>query len=195
MTVYVAGFPANSEIDYRVGQSGEDFSVVYDGTVGSDGSTNQTITIPSDAANGEYWVVQVITTSLANVTAVNSHTIYISDTSTTTYTSYYARVSVSATQAAVGGSVTVSVSGFPANTEIDYRLGEQGQDFSVVYDGTTNAERRLQSNNHHSLWRGGGRILGCQSGNYRLEGHNPGYLSHHIHHQLANSHLLSFRVE
>ncbi len=138
VTVYASGFPANSEIDYRVGQMGANFSVIYDGTVGSDGTSNQTIIIPSDAVNGEYWVVEVITTSLANVTAVNSHSIYIADTTYTSYTSY-ARVSLSTTQAVVGGSVTVYVSGFPANSEIDYRVGKQGADFSVVYDGTINS--------------------------------------------------------
>lgn len=135
VTVYASGFPANSEIDYRVGVRGEDYSVVYDGTVGSAGTSSQTITIPSDANVGEYWVVEVITTSLANEVKVYSPSIYIGAYYTyTTYTGY-ARVSVSATQADVGDEVTVSVSGFPANCEIDYRLGVKGENFSVVYDG------------------------------------------------------------
>jgi protein involved in polysaccharide export with SLBB domain len=138
VVVYVSGFPAYAEIDYRVGLLGEDFTDIYDGTVAANGTDSQTITIPDDAEKGEYWVVEVVTTSLADEIAVKSHSIYISQyNSTTTYTySGYARVSLSATRVAVGDDVTVYVSGFPAYAEIDYRVGLQGEDFSVVYDGT-----------------------------------------------------------
>jgi hypothetical protein len=136
VTVYVSGFPANSEIDYRVGKQGENFSVAYDGTVGSDGATHQTITIPSSANEGEYWVVHVLTTSQTNEVEVYSYPIYINYTSITGY----ARVSLSTTRADVGGTVTVYVSGFPANSQIDYRVGKQGQNFSVVYDGTVGSD-------------------------------------------------------
>jgi len=79
ITVYVRGFPANSYIDYRVGEEEEDYSVVYDGTVGSDGTDSITITIPNDADEGEYWVVLVTTTSQRDGVEAVSPTIYIDD--------------------------------------------------------------------------------------------------------------------
>jgi LysM repeat protein len=77
VTVYVRGFPANSEIDYRVGRQGEDPEDVYDGSVGADGTTSETITLPEDLEEGEYWVVQVKTTSQKDGVTVTSHAIYI----------------------------------------------------------------------------------------------------------------------
>jgi LysM repeat protein len=132
VTVYVSGFPANAEIDYRVGIYGEVYSEVYDGTVASNGTANQTITLPSSAVHGEYWVVKVATTSLANEVAVTSPTIYIGTTTSSTSYTYTARVSLSATSIAAGGNVVVYVKGFPANAEIDYRVGLRGEDFSLV---------------------------------------------------------------
>lgn len=79
VTVYVRGFPANSYIDYRVGESGEDYVSVYDGTVDEDGEASETITIPSSADEGEYWVVLVTTTSQKECVDVSSPTIYITD--------------------------------------------------------------------------------------------------------------------
>jgi LysM repeat protein len=134
--VSVSGFPAYSQIDYRVGIQGEDPTLFYDGTITSSGTDSQTITIPDDAAVGEYWVVDVITTSIKDVVEVKSHTIYIGTTyASTTYTGY-ARVSLSKTQTTAGSSVTVTVNGFPAYSEIDYRVAQQGEDPSVIYDGT-----------------------------------------------------------
>jgi hypothetical protein len=62
LTVYVRGFPANSNIDYRIGQEGSNWTTAYDGKVGSDGTTSLSITIPSSASKGDYWVVHVLTT-------------------------------------------------------------------------------------------------------------------------------------
>jgi hypothetical protein len=134
--VSVSGFPAYAQIDYRVGIQGEDATLFYDGTIESNGTDSQTISIPDDAGIGEYWVVQVITTSVKDVVDVTSHTIYIGTTyASTTYTGY-AQVSLSKTQATAGSTVTVTVSGFPAYSEIDYRVAHQGNDPSVIYDGT-----------------------------------------------------------
>ena len=135
LTIYVSGFPAKAEIDYRVGKLGEDYSLVYDGTVGSDGTTSKTITIPVTAVSGEYWVVQVLTTSLLDVVTVSSHSIYITNTYVPPYTGDL-QVSLSSTQAHAGDAVIVYVRGFPANAEIDLRVGEQGKNPSVIYDGT-----------------------------------------------------------
>jgi LysM repeat protein len=136
ITVYVSGFPVNVDIDYRVYRSGQAFSTIYDGTTSSTGIASQAITIPSDAEKGEYWYVQVVTTELASATQVTSHWIYIG--SYNPYTSYtgYAQVSLSATTVTADSEITVTVKGFPAYAEIDYRVGKQGSAFSEVYDGT-----------------------------------------------------------
>jgi LysM repeat protein len=136
VSVYVSGFPVNTEIDYRLGRQGESFSVVYDGKTTASGTASQVITIPTVANIGEYWVVQVITTSLANVVSVTSHTIYVGAYSPYTPPSWYAWVSLSTTQAKAGDTVNVGVHGFPAKSEIDYRVGKLGASFSLVYDGT-----------------------------------------------------------
>jgi LysM repeat protein len=62
VTVYVHGFTADASIDYRVYKSGQAYSKAYDGTVGSDGNTSLTITVPSSAVKGETWYVLVTTT-------------------------------------------------------------------------------------------------------------------------------------
>lgn len=79
VTVYVSGFPADSWIDYRVGEEDEEYSVVYDGTVGSDGTDSITITIPDEADEGEYWIVVVTTTSQKVGVEAVSPMIYIED--------------------------------------------------------------------------------------------------------------------
>jgi LysM repeat protein len=79
VTVSVTGFPANSWIDYRVGEEDEDYTDVYDGTVSKNGTDSQVITIPFDADDGEYWVVRVMTTSQKNGVDVTSSRIYIDD--------------------------------------------------------------------------------------------------------------------
>ena len=140
VTVYVSGFPAGAEIDYRVGIQGEAYTEIYDDTVSSTGTASETITLPASAEKGEYWVVQVITTSLSSVVSVTSHWIYITDPSTTiTYTGS-AGVSLSATRGVAGDDIVVYVKGFPANAEIDYRVGKQGADYSAIYDGTVGSD-------------------------------------------------------
>ena len=79
ITVYITGFPANADVDYRVGQSGKSYSVVYDGTTDGNGTDEIEITIPSDADKGEYWVVLVTTTSHKEGVQVTSARIYIDD--------------------------------------------------------------------------------------------------------------------
>lgn len=77
VTVYVAGFPASAEIDYRLGKQGAAYSVVVDGKTDASGATSASITIPSTAVAGEKWVVTVLTTSLAKGTSVVSPVITI----------------------------------------------------------------------------------------------------------------------
>lgn len=80
VTVYIRGFPANDTVDYRVYLEGDDdYTVAYDGATDSNGSGSETITIPSSADGGEYWVVLVTTTGSKECVDVYSHTIYITD--------------------------------------------------------------------------------------------------------------------
>lgn len=79
VTVSVSGFPPNANIDYRIGQKGKSFSAAYDGKTRSNGTASKTITIPSSADEGEYWVVRVLTTELVNGVDITSHTIFITD--------------------------------------------------------------------------------------------------------------------
>lgn len=153
VTVFVNGFPPNAEIDYRVGEYGEAYVIAYDGNIDAYGTASQTVAIPPGADAGEYWVVRVMTTSQADVVDVNSPLIYISG-DYQSYTPYYpnqpyagsGRVTLSKTSASDGDSITVYVSGFPANAEIDYRLGKRGESYSVVYDGKIAADGTASQN-------------------------------------------------
>lgn len=50
-----------------------------------------------------------------------------------------ARVYMSTFRVRAGGTVTVTVNGFPARAEIDYRIGKLGAGYTSVVDGTTNS--------------------------------------------------------
>lgn len=63
VTVSVWSFPANAEVDFRLGKQGAAFSVVKDGTTDAYGRASTTFTIPSTAVAGEKWVILVLTTS------------------------------------------------------------------------------------------------------------------------------------
>ncbi len=65
VTVYASGFPANANIDFRIGRRGKSYDVAYDGKTNSSGNASMSIPIPSDADPGQYWVVRVLTTELA----------------------------------------------------------------------------------------------------------------------------------
>jgi LysM repeat protein len=62
-----------------------------------------------------------------------------SGTSGGTTTGTYARVTLSTLSVASGGTVKVTVTGFPAKAEIDYRIGKKGAGYSAVVDGTTDS--------------------------------------------------------
>jgi LysM repeat protein len=79
VTVYVSGFPANSDIDFRIGRKGKSYSDAYDGKTKSNGTASKTITIPSNADEGDYWVVRVLTTEMVHGVDIYSPTIYITD--------------------------------------------------------------------------------------------------------------------
>ena len=63
VTISASGFPANSEVDYRISQLGKDASLLYDGVMDSAGAGSLTFTIPAEAQKGQSWVVLVKTTS------------------------------------------------------------------------------------------------------------------------------------
>lgn len=75
--VDVAGFPANANIDYRLGKDGAAPSVIVDGTTDTSGAGSITMTIPTSAVVGEKWVVKVLTTELVNGVEASSPLITI----------------------------------------------------------------------------------------------------------------------
>lgn len=77
VTVTVAGFPASTDIDYRIGKQNAAYTSVVDGKTNSSGGASATITLPSTANAGELWTITVLTTSLAKGTSVTSSTITI----------------------------------------------------------------------------------------------------------------------
>jgi len=79
VTVTASRFPANSEIDFRLYEEGEETSAIVDGTVDSEGNASQEFSIPSDADEGGTWYVLVLTTSQADIVEVTSHSIHIED--------------------------------------------------------------------------------------------------------------------
>jgi len=66
LEVKVKGFPANADIDFRLGVDGKAYSVVVDGKTNANGETSAKLTIPTTAKAGEKWVVKVLTTGMAN---------------------------------------------------------------------------------------------------------------------------------
>jgi LysM repeat protein len=77
VTVTVRGFPANAEIDYRIGKQGAAYTAVVDGKTDANGNTSATVTIPTSAVVGEHWVVIVQTTSIKNGVQTTSPVITI----------------------------------------------------------------------------------------------------------------------
>lgn len=78
-------------------------------------------------ANPDLWYEGIYVGEVLNIPVNYSTTGYSSDG--------YASVSLSTAYARAGNVITVYVSGFPANARIDYRLGEEGEEWSVAYDG------------------------------------------------------------
>ncbi len=66
VVVTIWGYPANANIDYRLGKQGQDFLMAWDGKTGANGGATFTITIPNSAVKGEKWVVKVQTTDRPN---------------------------------------------------------------------------------------------------------------------------------
>lgn len=77
VTVTVKGFPANADIDFRLGVDGKGYSVVLDSTTSAQGTASGQLTLPTSAKAGEKWSVKVLTTSLTNGKEVKSALITI----------------------------------------------------------------------------------------------------------------------
>jgi LysM repeat protein len=77
VTVTASGFPANTELDFRVGKQGAAYTSIIDGKTNASGSASATVTIPSTAVVNEKWVIVVMTTELAKGTTVTSAPIIV----------------------------------------------------------------------------------------------------------------------
>jgi LysM repeat protein len=77
VTVSVSGFPANADIDYRVGRSGSQWVTAVDGKTDQNGRATATLTIPSNAGAGEYWVVTVLTTEIKKGVEITTPSVLI----------------------------------------------------------------------------------------------------------------------
>lgn len=75
--VKVKGFPANAEVDFRLGKDGSAYSVVVDGKTSASGEATAKVTIPSSAKAGEKWAVKVMTTDRTNAKEASSAKITI----------------------------------------------------------------------------------------------------------------------
>lgn len=134
-TVTISGFPANASVDFRLGKQGEAYSVVKDGTTDSTGATATTMTIPASAVKNEKWIVTVLTTDRVNGVTKTASAITITDGSSGSEP----KVILSSYSLKASDTFTITVTGFPANASIDFRLGEEGEAYSVVADGTTDS--------------------------------------------------------
>jgi LysM repeat protein len=140
VTVSAYNFPANAEVDYRLGRKGQEYSTVVDGKSNSSGYTSANLTIPTTAVYGEQWVVSVQTTSLPYNQSVTVYTptIYINGPYYPPTTNAY--VTISTNSVTPGSTVVVSGYNFPANAQVDYRVGKYGSsEYAAVVDGATNS--------------------------------------------------------
>ncbi len=65
VTAYVGGFPANADVDFRIGRLGAGSSLIYDAVTGPDGRASISFAMPVSANPGELWNVFVVTTEMA----------------------------------------------------------------------------------------------------------------------------------
>jgi LysM repeat protein len=79
VTIYVKGYPANMDIDFRVGKYLAAPSVIYDAVTDEDGNASAVLTIPSSARAGESWVIFVPTTGMAGGPNLYAPTIRIAE--------------------------------------------------------------------------------------------------------------------
>jgi LysM repeat protein len=77
--VKVSGFPANKDIDFRLGKEGSAYSVAVDGKTDASGAATAKVTIPNTAVVNEKWVVKVLTTELVKLVEITSPTITITN--------------------------------------------------------------------------------------------------------------------
>jgi LysM repeat protein len=66
LQVSAGNFPANADVDVRIGKQGQAYSAVVDSKANAQGMVSVQINVPSSAVVGEQWVVTVTTTELVN---------------------------------------------------------------------------------------------------------------------------------
>jgi spore coat assembly protein SafA len=64
--VNAGNFPANANVDVRIGKQGQAFSAAVDSVSNAQGLVTAQINVPSSAVIGEQWVVTILTTELVN---------------------------------------------------------------------------------------------------------------------------------
>lgn len=77
LEVSVSGFPANVDIDYRMGKQGQGFTQAFDGKTDHAGEASKYMYLPSAAKVGEHWIIVVMTTQFQNGVQVKSEPITI----------------------------------------------------------------------------------------------------------------------
>ena len=75
--VKIFGFPANMDVDFRLGKLDTAYSAVYDARTDAKGEATVKVTIPNAAKVNEKWVVKVMTTGMANGVEITSPTVTI----------------------------------------------------------------------------------------------------------------------
>ena len=137
-TATVYGFSSSVDIDFRLLAEDGTTAKTVDGYTDSTGSAAVSLTIPSSADSGDVYTVYVTTTEISPVETATSTSIWVDDSSETT-SSGSGLVLLSSTSLSAGDTFTVSISGYSANEDVDFKLGEIGESVSVVSDGTTDS--------------------------------------------------------
>ncbi len=74
INVVVGGFPANQDVDIKLGIKDGAVKLIVDSRTDASGYINKSITLPASAVAGEKWVVRVHTTELQNGVSAISNT-------------------------------------------------------------------------------------------------------------------------
>ena len=135
-TVTVHGFATNADIDLWLYEVDTDSKKIYDGKTDSTGAYSMTMTIPASANEDESWVVYVRTTEITPQQTATSATITIEESSTGNGEPV---VYLSSTSLAAGDTFTVTVSGYPASNNIDFKLSNSDGSAIVYADGVTDS--------------------------------------------------------
>lgn len=132
-TVSLYGFTAYADIDLWLYAVDGDNKTIYDGVTDSTGAYSVTLAVPTTATEGENWAVYAYTTELAVVESATSAAITIASDSSD------AVVYVSSTSVTGGETFTVTATGFPADSDVDFKLYNAAGTSAVYVDGYTDS--------------------------------------------------------